>query len=170
MMGKSRIKWTGQQARAIKARGSDVLVTASAGTGKTAVLSGRCVDIVSDKSMCPDVLSILVLTFTEKAAEEMRSRIAGQLKDAYLESSDKNLRRQLMLLAGADISTIHSFCTRLITEYFYKLGLDPSFGIIDEDEQKLIQADVLEKLSTGRGSRRICGRDWKSFSTGGTCV
>ena len=144
-MGKSRIKWTGQQARAIKARGSDVLVTASAGTGKTAVLSGRCVDIVSDKSMCPDVLSILVLTFTEKAAEEMRSRIAGQLKDAYLESSDKNLRRQLMLLAGADISTIHSFCKRLITEYFYKLGLDPSFGIIDEDEQKLIQADVLEK-------------------------
>ncbi len=141
-MAEKKIKWTEQQKRAIKARGSDVLVTASAGTGKTAVLSGRCVNIVSDKS---DVRNILVLTFTEAAAEQMRSRIAEQLRNAFLEKPDSHLRYQLMLLQGADISTIHSFCKRLITEYFYKLGLDPTFSVIDSDEQKLLKAEVLEK-------------------------
>ncbi len=144
-MAEKKISWTEQQKRAITARGSDILVTASAGTGKTAVLSGRCVNIVSDKAICPDVWSILVLTFTEMAAEQMRSRIAEQLRGAFLKSGDSHLRRQLVLLQGADISTIHSFCKRLITEYFYKLDLDPTFGVIDADEAKLLKADVLEK-------------------------
>jgi len=144
-MAEKKLKWTNQQKRAIDARGSDVVVTASAGTGKTAVLSGRCVNIISDKSICPDVRSILVLTFTEAAAEQMRSRIAGQLKDAFLEKRNDHLRRQLMLLQSADISTIHSFCKRLITEYFYRLGLDPTFGVIDADEQTLLKTEVLEK-------------------------
>ncbi|MCP4607365.1 MAG: helicase-exonuclease AddAB subunit AddA [Planctomycetes bacterium] len=144
-MAEKKIKWTKQQKRAIKARGSDILVTASAGTGKTAVLSGRCVEIASDKSLCPDVRSILVLTFTEAAAEEMRSRITTRLRDIYLQNPDNHIRRQLMLLQGADISTIHSFCKRLITEYFYKLGLDPTFGVIDGDEQKLLKTEALEK-------------------------
>jgi len=144
-MAEKKIEWTDQQKRAIDARGSDVVVTASAGTGKTAVLSGRCVNIISDKSICPDVRSILVLTFTEAAAEQMRSRIAGQLKDAFLEKRNDHLRRQLMLLQSADISTIHSFCKRLITEYFYRLGLDPTFGVIDADEQTLLKTEVLEK-------------------------
>jgi ATP-dependent helicase/nuclease subunit A len=140
-----RIEWTQQQRRAIDARGGDVLVAASAGTGKTAVLSGRCVSIVSDKSLCPDIRSVLVLTFTEAAAEQMRSRIAERLKEAYLETRDPHLRRQLMLLQGADISTIHAFCKRLITEFFYKLELDPTFGVIDGDEQKLLKSEVLER-------------------------
>jgi len=146
-MAEKKIKWTEQQRRAIRARGSDVLVTASAGTGKTAVLSGRCVDIVSDKTICPDVCSILVLTFTEMAAEQMRSRIAEQLGAAYLESGAPHLRHQLILLQGADISTIHSFCKRLITEFFYKpeLGLDPTFRVIDGDEARLLKAEVLEE-------------------------
>ncbi|MHC4322965.1 MAG: helicase-exonuclease AddAB subunit AddA [Planctomycetota bacterium] len=144
-MAEKKIKWTDQQKRAIDARGSDVVVTASAGTGKTAVLSGRCVNIIADKSICPDVRSILVLTFTEAAAEQMRSRIAQQLRDAFLEKRDDHLRRQLMLLQSADISTIHSFCKRLITEYFYRLGIDPTFGVIDADEQKLLKAEILEK-------------------------
>ncbi|MHC4104870.1 MAG: UvrD-helicase domain-containing protein, partial [Planctomycetota bacterium] len=144
-MAERKIKWTDQQKQAIKARGSDILVTASAGTGKTAVLSGRCVEIVSDKSLCPDVRNILVLTFTEAAAEQMRSRITDQLRNIFLEKPDNHIRRQLMLLQGADISTIHSFCKRLITEYFYKLGLDPTFGVIDSDEQKLLKTEALEK-------------------------
>jgi ATP-dependent helicase/nuclease subunit A len=144
-VAEKKIKWTQQQKQAIGARGSDVLVTASAGTGKTAVLSGRCVDIVSDKSACPDVWSMLVLTFTDAAAEQMRSRIAEQLRDAFAESSDPHLRHQLMLLQGADISTIHSFCKRLITEHFYELGLDPAFRVIDADEAKLLKAEVLER-------------------------
>jgi ATP-dependent helicase/nuclease subunit A len=144
-MAEKKLKWTDQQKRAISSRGGDVIVTASAGTGKTAVLSGRCVNIISDKSICPDVGSILVLTFTDAAAEQMRSRIAGRLRDAFLEKRDAHLRRQLMLLQSADISTIHSFCKRLITEYFYRLDLDPTFRLIDTDEQKLLKAEVLEK-------------------------
>ena len=144
-MAEKKIKWTQQQKRAIGARGSDVLVTASAGTGKTAVLSGRCVNVVTDKSTCPDVWSVLVLTFTDAAAEQMRSRIAEQLRDAFSESRDPHLRRQLMLLQAADISTIHSFCKRLITEHFYKLGLDPTFRVIDADEAKLLKTEALER-------------------------
>jgi ATP-dependent helicase/nuclease subunit A len=144
-VAEKKVKWTEQQRKAIDARGGDVLVTASAGTGKTAVLSGRCVSIVSDKSICPDVRNVLVLTFTEAAAEQMRSRIAEQLKNAFLKNRDPHLRRQLMLLQGADISTIHSFCKRLITEYFYKLDLDPTFGVIDADEQKLLKSEVLDQ-------------------------
>ena len=140
-MPEKKIKWTDQQQQAITTDGSDVLVTASAGTGKTAVLSGRCVHIVSGKS---DVRNILVLTFTEAAAEQMRSRIAQMLKDEYLQKHDNNLRFQLILLQGSDISTIHSFCKRIITEHFYKLGLDPAFRIIDSDEQELLKSEVLE--------------------------
>jgi len=141
-MAEKKILWTNQQRRAITARGSDVLVTASAGTGKTAVLSGRCVDIISGKS---DVRNLLVLTFTDAAAEQMRLRIARQLRDAFEQKPDNHLRYQLILLQGADISTIHSFCKRLITEYFYKLDLDPTFRVIDGDEQKLLKAEVLEE-------------------------
>ncbi len=144
-MAERRIKWTAQQLRAIAARDRDVLVTASAGTGKTAVLSGRCVDIVSDKRICSDVLGILVLTFTEAAAEQMRSRIAEQLGEAFLQERDPHLRNQQQLLQAADISTIHSFCKRLITEHFYKLDLDPTFRVIDGDEQRLLKAETLEK-------------------------
>jgi len=147
-MPERKISWTDQQRRAIVARGSDVLVTASAGTGKTAVLSGRCVNIVSDKTVCPDVWSVLVLTFTDMAAEQMRSRIAEQLRTESLQTGPPlagHLRHQLVLLQGADISTIHSFCKRLITEYFYKLGLDPTFAVVDADEAKLLKAEVLEK-------------------------
>ncbi len=144
-MAQKRIKWTDQQKRAITARGSDVLVAASAGTGKTAVLSGRCAGIVSDKSACPDVWSILVLTFTDAAAEQMRARIAEQLRLAFMQTADPHLRQQLVLLQAADISTIHAFCKRLITEYFYKLSLDPTFRVIDADEARLLKGEVLDK-------------------------
>ena len=141
-MAEKKIHWTNQQKRAITTRGSDVLVTASAGTGKTADLSGRCVDIISGKS---DVRNFLVLTFTDAAAEQMRLRIARQLNEAFLQKPDNHLRYQLILLQGADISTIHAFCKRLITEFFYRLDIDPTFGIIDGDEQRLLKAEVLEE-------------------------
>ncbi|MHC4265468.1 MAG: helicase-exonuclease AddAB subunit AddA [Planctomycetota bacterium] len=138
----NKFEWTKQQVKAIKNRGSDLFVTASAGTGKTAVLSGRCADLVSEKT---EVRSMLVLTFTDAAAEQMRQRIAQQMQDAYASEKDTHLRRQLLMLAAADISTIHSFCKRLITEFFFKLSLDPTFRIIDEDEQQLLKAEVLEQ-------------------------
>ena len=143
-MAEHKIKWTQQQRQAISWRGSDMVVTASAGTGKTAVLSGRCVDIVGDSKLCPDVLSILVLTFTDAAAEQMRQRIARQLKEKISDTANNShLRHQLVLLDGADIGTIHSFCKRIITQYFYRLGIDPTFGILGGDEQKLLKSQIL---------------------------
>jgi ATP-dependent helicase/nuclease subunit A len=139
------IKWTDQQARAILSRGGNVLVTASAGTGKTAVLSGRCLNLLADGSLCPDVLNMLVLTFTDAAAEQMRSRIGRQLREAFHQTHDARLARQLVLLQGADISTIHAFCKRLITEHFYELSLDPSFRVIDGDEAMLLKGEMLEE-------------------------
>jgi ATP-dependent helicase/nuclease subunit A len=148
-MSQSKVKWTKQQSRAIEEHGRNVFVSASAGTGKTAVLSGSCVNVVTNPSACPDVWSILVVTFTEMAAEEMRSRIAKQLRSEMETTSDavlrRHLRRQLILLGAADISTIHSFCKRIITEHFYEIRLDPTFGIIDADEAKLLKTEILEK-------------------------
>ena len=148
-MSQSKIKWTTQQNRAIVEHGRNVFVSASAGTGKTAVLSGSCVNIVTNPSACPDVWSVLVVTFTEMAAEEMRSRIAKQLRSEMETTADaalrRHLRRQLILLGAADISTIHSFCKRIITEHFYEIGLDPTFRIIDADEAKLLKTEILEK-------------------------
>jgi len=144
-MVEKQVKWTKQQLRAIKARGRDILVSASAGTGKTAVLSGRCVDIISDRTEKVGSADILVLTFTDAAAEQMRSRIREQMRRAYLQQHDPYVWQQLILLQGADISTIHSFCKRLITEYFYLLNLDPTFRVIDEDEQRLLKTEILEK-------------------------
>ncbi|MCL5281522.1 MAG: UvrD-helicase domain-containing protein [Planctomycetes bacterium] len=144
-MTEKRVHWTEQQKQAILARGSNVFVTASAGTGKTAVLSGRCVSLVSDAALGPDVLNMLVLTFTEAAAEQMHARIARQLREAYQQTRDTRLLRQLVLLQGANISTIHSFCKRIITEHFHKLSLDPSFRVIDADEAMLLKAETLEE-------------------------
>ena len=139
------VKWTDQQQKAILARDGNVFVTASAGTGKTAVLSGRCVSLVSDGVLCPEVLNMLVLTFTEAAAEQMHARIAQQLRAAFQQTRDPRLLRQLVLLQGANISTIHSFCKRLITEHFHKLSLDPSFRVIDSDEAMLLKGEVLDE-------------------------
>jgi ATP-dependent helicase/nuclease subunit A len=144
-MTDKRVNWTEQQKQAIQARGGNVFVTASAGTGKTAVLSGRCVSLVSDAALGPDVLNMLVLTFTEAAAEQMHARIARQLREAYQQTRDTRLLRQLVLLQGANISTIHSFCKRLITEHFHKLSLDPSFRVIDADEAMLLKGETLEE-------------------------
>jgi ATP-dependent helicase/nuclease subunit A len=155
-MSQKKIDWTSQQSRAITEHARNVFVSASAGTGKTAVLSGSCVDAVMNPARPaggadarPDVWSILVLTFTDMAAEEMRSRIAWQLSQAIEASTDpalkQHLRRQLILLGASDVSTIHSFCKRLITEHFYELDLDPTFRVIDADEAKLLKAEVLEK-------------------------
>jgi ATP-dependent helicase/nuclease subunit A len=144
-MADKQVQWTEQQKQAILARGGNVFVTASAGTGKTAVLSGRCVSIVSEGTTCPDVMGMLILTFTEAAAEQMHARIAQQLREAYHQTRNPHLLRQLILLQGANISTIHSFCKRLITEHFHKLALDPAFRIIDADETMLLKGETLEE-------------------------
>ena len=139
-------KWTFQQKLAINTRGRNILVTASAGTGKTSVLSKRVVDILCDTSDITDVLQILVLTFTEASAEEMKSRIADELRKAARATGSLFLRHQLLLLDAAHISTIDAFCKRIITENFHILGIDPTFRIIDPDEQKLLKSEILDEV------------------------
>ena len=139
-------KWTTAQKLAIETTDSDVLVTASAGTGKTAVLAQRCVNILADQQNPTDVSQILVLTFTEASAEEMKQRIAEQLAEEIEKNSSPYLRRQLLMLDAAHISTIDAFCKKIITENFHLLAIDPTFRIIDPDEQKLIRSEVLSEV------------------------
>ena len=145
-MAVDRIKWTKRQLKAIETGSTEALVTASAGTGKTAVLSQRCLRFIAEPKLCPDVSNILVLTFTDAAAQEMKTRIAQNLRDKIDVEANAHLRRQLLLLDAADISTIHSFCKRTITKYFYRLGINPAFRIIEPDERKLIQSEILTKI------------------------
>ncbi|MBM4103192.1 MAG: helicase-exonuclease AddAB subunit AddA [Planctomycetes bacterium] len=136
-----KINWKPAQRRAIETIGRNVLVTASAGTGKTAVLSERCVLRICDGERPIDVEQVLVLTFTDSAAEEMKGRIAKKLYEVYLQNpGDAHLRKQMVRLDAAAIGTIHSFCKRILTEHFYLAGLGPRFGILDEDQQKLVRA------------------------------
>ncbi len=145
-MTEARLNWTAEQRLAIEASGRDVLVTASAGTGKTAVLTQRCVRILTDASGGTDVSGILVMTFTDAAAEEMRCRIAAELRRRYAATRDARLKHQLLMIDAADISTIHAFCKRLITEHFYLIGIDPAFRILEPDEQFLLRSDVLQQV------------------------
>src|SRR4030042_1062648 len=138
------MNWTKGQKQAIQSQSGDITVAASAGTGKTTVLSQRAVRILGLPELCPDVSDILVLTFTEAAAGEMKLRIARYLKD----KANKNihLRKQLLMLDGADISTVHSFCKRIISQHFHRLGLNPAFRVMDEDESKLLKAEILQQI------------------------
>ncbi|MCE5186199.1 MAG: helicase-exonuclease AddAB subunit AddA [Planctomycetaceae bacterium] len=140
-----QIKWTKAQRQAIETIGRTVLVTASAGTGKTAALSGRAVERIADAQDRAQADNLLVLTFTDAAAEEMRRRIADTLYERCRTQPSPALSRQLLLLDRANISTIHAFCKRTLTEFFYMTDLDPAFGILDADEQKLLKSETLEE-------------------------
>lgn len=142
---KQTIKLTPAQQRAVETIGRDVLVTASAGTGKTAALSQRCAARICDTAAPIDADRLLVLTFTDAAAEEMRSRIAAVLRQTARLTNDSRLRQQALLLDGAYISTIHAFCKRTLTEFFHAADVDPAFGILDPDEQRLLKSEVLRE-------------------------
>ncbi|MBW7573562.1 helicase-exonuclease AddAB subunit AddA [Caproiciproducens faecalis] len=143
--------WTKSQQDAIEARGGTLLVSAAAGSGKTAVLVQRVIERITDPQNPADADRLLVVTFTKAAAAEMSSRIAAEIAK-LLEADPMNVRlqRQQILLTRAHISTIHSFCSELIRENFYKLGISPDFRILDDSEMKLLRDDavsaVLEKF------------------------
>ena len=140
-------QWTGEQLEAVSGRGGNLLVSASAGTGKTAVLVERIIRRITDPFDPVDVDSLLVVTFTNAAAAEMRDRISRALsKETEKHPGSKHLIRQLSLLGRAYISTIHSFCLELLRRYFYHLELDPAFRVADETEEFLIQTEVMEEL------------------------
>lgn len=139
--------YTEEQQKVIEARGCDLLVSAAAGSGKTAVLVERIVRMVSDEKNPVDIDRLLIVTFTNAAAAEMRERISDALS-ARLEREPDNmhLQRQTTLLHNAQITTIDSFCLFIIRNNFNDIGLDPGFRVADEGELKLLRADAMEAL------------------------
>lgn len=140
----SQRRWTQSQQDAIDARDGTLLVSAAAGSGKTAVLVQRVIERITDPVSPTDADRLLVVTFTKAAAAEMNSRIAAEVAK-LLEADPMNVRlqRQQILLNRAHISTIHSFCNELIRENFYKLGISPDFRIIDDSEMDLLRNDAV---------------------------
>ncbi|MBT9140020.1 MAG: ATP-dependent helicase/nuclease subunit A [Dehalococcoidia bacterium] len=138
--------WTDEQLEAITATGANLLVAAAAGAGKTAVLVERIIRIVCDRKTPVDIDRLLVVTFTEAAAAEMRERIGAALEKEIRESGRMELGRQLALVNGAPISTLHSFCLAVIRRYFYMLEIDPGFRVADEAEASMLRQDVLTEL------------------------
>lgn len=127
--------WTQEQQNAIKATGGAILVSAAAGSGKTSVLVQRIIEQIVNPKNKIDIDDFLIVTFTKAAAQEMKNRIFVELSNIALKNpNDFNIQRQLMRLKYANIGTIHSFCSKMVKENFYKLGISPNFKII-EDEQ-----------------------------------
>jgi ATP-dependent helicase/nuclease subunit A len=140
------MSWTQAQEKAIMARDCNLLVAAAAGSGKTAVLVERIIQLVLKDNI--DIDRMLIVTFTQAAAGEMRERISRALQ-LELESGpekEMELRRQLKLLSQASISTIHAFCTDVLRRYFHLVNIDPGFRIADSMESDLIKMETLEDL------------------------
>ncbi len=135
------VKWTDEQAKAVYGEKANCLVSAAAGSGKTQVLTGRIIHRILNENI--DVNRILIVTFTKAAAAEMRSRITEGLEDAL--SSDpgnRHLQRQLSLISSADITTMDSFCLKLLRNHFIEAGLDAGFRVIEGTESKLMRAEA----------------------------
>lgn len=141
------VTWTDDQWKAIWAKGQDILVAAAAGSGKTAVLVERIIQKILSEEDRMDVDELLVVTFTNASAAEMRHRIGQALEKAIDEDPHSHhLRKQLSLLNRASISTLHSFCLEVIRKYYYLIDIDPGFRIADETEGDLLRDEVLDEL------------------------
>jgi ATP-dependent helicase/nuclease subunit A len=141
------VNWTREQMQVIESRGSNLLVSAAAGSGKTAVLVERIIRMVTEGERPLDIDRLLVMTFTNAAASEMRERISLAVSKKLDEMpGDEHLQMQAALVHHARITTIDSFCLDLIRNHFNLLDLDPSFRIGDEGELTLLRADVMEEL------------------------
>lgn len=141
-------EWTDNQKLAIKARGEQVLISAAAGSGKTAVLTERVKNILCDiKNPCASS-ELLVVTFTKAAAGEMRERIAKALKDEIKVNVDNRLylKNQLALLPAADICTIDSFCAKIVRENFHIAEISSDFTVIDDNDHKVLKSESVTEI------------------------
>ncbi len=142
----SQVNWTPEQQDAIYEKGSNILVAAAAGSGKTAVLVERIINkIIQDKV---DIDKLLVVTFTNSAASEMRERVLNAIYQKLEETpEDENLQRQVTLLNKANICTIDSFCLEVVRNNFYELeSISPNFRIADTTEMELLKQEVIEDI------------------------
>ncbi|MCL2035156.1 MAG: helicase-exonuclease AddAB subunit AddA [Oscillospiraceae bacterium] len=136
-------QWTKPQNDAINALGGSVLVSAAAGSGKTAVLTQRVVSLLLDERNPVDADRLLIVTFSNAAAAEMKQRISAKLSEMIRENPrDLFLQRQQALLPAAQISTIHAFCIELLRRNFQSLGIPPDFGVADENELILMKNEI----------------------------
>lgn len=143
----SEVKWTDRQLDVINTRNRNILVSAAAGSGKTAVLVERIIKMITDNEDDTDIDQLLVVTFTRAAAGEMKERIRERLeKMAEGNPKDANVRKQLSLIHNASISTIDSFCATVVKENFDKIDLDPNFRIADNTEIEMLKADCVSDL------------------------
>ncbi|MGN0342833.1 MAG: helicase-exonuclease AddAB subunit AddA [Roseburia sp.] len=137
-------KWTPQQQQVIELRDKNILVSAAAGAGKTAVLVERIRQRVMDTQHPVDVDRLLVVTFTNAAAAQMKERVLNALEQQQIrEPENSRLAKQAALVVNAQITTIDSFCLYVIRNHFHEIGLEPDFRIADEGELKLLEEDVL---------------------------
>ena len=141
------VQWTKEQQEVIRLRDRNILVSAAAGSGKTAVLVERILSKITDNTHPADIDRLLIMTFTRAAAGEMKERISAVIEKALGEDPDnEHLQRQTTLLHTAQITTIDGFCAYIIRNYFHLIGLDPGYRTADEGELKLLRGDVAKAL------------------------
>ena len=164
------VSWTREQQQVIDLRKRNILVSAAAGSGKTAVLVERIIKMITEGEHPVDIDRLLVVTFTNAAAAEMRERIGAAIEKALEEHPDsEHLQRQLTLIHNAQITTIDSFCLYVIRNHFHEIDLEPDFRIGDEGELKLPASVAMRSRRCKRWRRRrgcsrsccICGRCWR---------
>ena len=127
------VQWTKEQQEVIRLRDRNILVSAAAGSGKTAVLVERILSKITDNTHPADIDRLLIMTFTRAAAGEMKERISAVIEKALGEDPDnEHLQRQTTLLHTAQITTIDGFCAYIIRNYFHLIGLDPGYRTADE--------------------------------------
>ena len=142
------IHFTQNQTKVLNARNHNILVSAAAGSGKTAVLVERIIRMISEGEKPLDIDRLLVVTFTRAAAAEMRERIGRAISDRLEKEPDnRHLQRQETLLHHAQITTIDSFCSFLLHNNFSDIGLDPGCRQMDDTEEKLLRSDTLDKFA-----------------------
>ena len=138
-------EWTKEQKRAIEENGSNILVAAAAGSGKTTVLVERIIQKIINNRI--DIDKLLIVTFTNAAASEMRERILNALyKKIDEDPNNIHLQRQIVLLNKASICTIDSFCLDIVKNNFYEIGISPNFRIDDNTELEILKQEALEDL------------------------
>ena len=141
------VAFTKEQQKVIDMRGCNILVSAAAGSGKTAVLVERIIKRLTKDVPPLNVDELLVVTYTEAAAAEMKERLRDALEKALEENpGNVHLLKQATLVHNAKITTIHSFCLSVIREHFHEIDLDPGFRIAEEGELKLLKQDVLDNV------------------------
>lgn len=145
-MSKLNKGYTPAQTEAITYRGTDVLVSAAAGSGKTQVLTERIISIIAGEGV--SIENLLAITFTKLAAAEMKERIKAALNAAYAETKSAFLRDEINKVEYADITTIDSFCSNLIKKYFYLLGVDPNFKILEEPDAEELKNQAVDNVFT----------------------